>query len=215
MKTVVLSLALLIHGITYGQNFVWVFLNKKENKEELPAEQVKEIMDGHMANISRLAKEGKLLAAGPFEEGGGIFVFDSHSFAEVNEWLSTDPGIQAKRWDIELFSYTARTGSVCSVGEKYEMTNYYFVRYTTQIVKRVGKVPEARQAHQAYIKPWAESGAVIAEGSLSEEAGSVLVLKEKPSTEELMNDPAVKSGALNADLEKLFIARGSFCEPKP
>ncbi len=122
MKTVVLSLALLIHGITYGQNFVWVFLNKKENKEELPAEEIKKIMDGHLANIKRLAKEGKLLAAGPFEEGGGIFVFDSHSKVEVNEWLATDPGIQAKRWDIELFLYTPRTGSVCSVGEKYEMT---------------------------------------------------------------------------------------------
>ena len=37
--------------------------------------EVKKIMEGHLANINRLAKEGKLTAAGPLDEGGGIFIF--------------------------------------------------------------------------------------------------------------------------------------------
>jgi uncharacterized protein YciI len=45
---------------------IFVFLNSRTDKAELPEAEVKKIMDGHMANINRLAKEGKLLSAGPF-----------------------------------------------------------------------------------------------------------------------------------------------------
>ncbi len=48
---------------------IFVFLNKRTDKAELPEAEVKKIMDGHMANISRLAKEGKLISAGPFDAG--------------------------------------------------------------------------------------------------------------------------------------------------
>lgn len=213
MKAITLFLAIFFYGGAFGQELIWVFLNKKVDKEELPEEQVKKIMDGHMANINRLAKEGKLLAAGPFEGGGGIFIFNSRSRQEVNEWLSTDPGIQAKRWDIEVFPYTPRIGSACSVGEKYEMTNYYFVCYSSQ--KANGAINDALLAHQTHIKSWISNGSVIAEGSLGDDQGSILVLREEPAQDKLDEDPAVKSGALRAVLKKLFIARGSFCEPKP
>ncbi len=216
MKSVALSLAILFSGGAYGQDLIWVFLNTKVNKESLPEEQVKKIMDGHMANINRLAKEGKLLAAGPFDGGGGIFIFKSRSRQEVNEWLSTDPGIQAKRWDIEVFLYIPGFGSVCSVGENFEMTNYYFVRYSSRVAKpTIGTIADALVALHTYIKSWISNGAVIAEGSLGEEEGSILVLKEEPAQDRLDEDPAVKSGALRTELKKLFIAKGSFCEPKP
>ena len=193
-----------------------LFLNKKVDKEELPEEQVKKIMDGHMANINRLAKEGKLLAAGPFEGGGGIFIFKSISKDEVNDWLSTDPGVQAKRWDVEVFKYTPRIGSVCAVGESYEMTNYWFVRYSVQAaLSSMAMMEKALELHQEYIAHWASEGSVIAEGMLDEEVGSILVLKNEPTVEMLKNDPAVKSATLNTDLKKLFIAGGSFCELKP
>jgi uncharacterized protein YciI len=85
--------------ILWGQDksYTFVFLNKKADAEPLPKEQVDKIMEGHMANINRLAKEGKLVAAGPFDGGGGIFILNTTSINEANEWLSTDPGIQAKR----------------------------------------------------------------------------------------------------------------------
>lgn len=213
MKVVFLVFVLAIQGITYGQGFTLVFFNKKVDKEELPADQVKKIMDGHMANLNRLATEGKLWAAGPFDGGGGIFIFKSNSAEEVNEWLAADPGIQAKRWDIEVFPYGPRVGAVCSVGKDYEMTHYYFVRYSIQ---KTGQSNDTMSAvlHQTYIKQWIGAGSVIAEGSLGETEGSILVLKEEPASEKLANDPAVKSGALTMDLKKLFIAKGSFCEPK-
>ena len=216
MKAITLFLAIFFYGGAFGQELIWVFLNKKVDKEELPEEQVKKIMDGHMANINRLDKEGKLLAAGPFEGGGGIFIFKSISKDEVNDWLSTDPGVQAKRWDVEVFKYTPRIGSVCAVGESYEMTNYWFVRYSVQAaLSSMAMMEKALELHQEYIAHWASEGSVIAEGMLDEEVGSILVLKNEPTVEMLKNDPAVKSATLNTDLKKLFIAGGSFCELKP
>ncbi len=211
VKLLIFLVAILSFCPATAQDFTIVFLNKKLDKAELPEAEVKKLMDGHMANMARLAKENKLWAAGPFEGGGGIFIFNSGSLGNVKEWIKTDPGIAAKRWDIEVLPFKPRFGSVCTVGEKYEMTNYYFVRYFHS-----GETDDAAaiREHQAYIKPWIESGSVIAEASLVGDQGSILVLKEEPSNEKIANDPAVKSKAVKADIKKLFIAKGSFCEPK-
>jgi len=100
---------------------IFVFLNNKADKVKLPEEEVKKIMDGHMANINRLAKEGKLISAGPFDGGGGIFIFKSGPIDEVREWLKTDPGVQANRWNVEVLPYYPRVGSVCALNEPYQM----------------------------------------------------------------------------------------------
>jgi uncharacterized protein YciI len=98
MKRILVILFFLSTQISFSQTpeLIFVFLNKRSDKAALPEEEVKKIMDGHMANIERLAKEGKLISAGPFDAGGGIFIFKSKSVAEVNEWLSTDPGVKRK-----------------------------------------------------------------------------------------------------------------------
>src|SRR5687768_17415336 len=100
MKTLIFFFALVLSVSCYAQKqYSFVFLNKKPDAEKLPEEQSKKIMEGHMANINRLAKEGKLLAAGPFDGGGGIFILNTTSVEEGRQWLSTDPGVQANRWN--------------------------------------------------------------------------------------------------------------------
>ena len=89
-------------------SFIFVFLHARPDNPELPKAELDQLMQGHLANIERLASEGKLLVAGPFEGGGGIFIFNSTSTGEVTAWLSTDPGVQARRWRIELFPYIPR-----------------------------------------------------------------------------------------------------------
>ena len=127
MKKYILVLTLLaIHIGASAQNksYTFVFLNNKPDKEVLSKEKSDSIMTGHMTNIGRLAKEGKLLAAGPFEGGGGIFILNTKSVEEANQWLSTDPGVKAKRWNLEVLPYTVNTGGICPVSEKYEMVFY-------------------------------------------------------------------------------------------
>jgi uncharacterized protein len=69
------------------------------------------VLDGHMANIRRLAAEGKLLLAGPFlEQSGpgalaGLFVLQAGSIAEAQQLVATDPAVQAGRFVAEILPW--------------------------------------------------------------------------------------------------------------
>ncbi|NJN41781.1 MAG: hypothetical protein HC811_05655, partial [Flammeovirgaceae bacterium] len=78
-----------------AQPYTFVFLNSRTDKAELPKEELDALMQKHLANIERLVKEEKLIVAGPFEGGGGIFIMNTTSVDQAREWLSTDAAIQA------------------------------------------------------------------------------------------------------------------------
>jgi uncharacterized protein YciI len=194
-------------------SFTFVFLNSKKDKQELPQEEVKKIMEGHMANINRLATEKKLAVAGPFDGGGGIFIFNTTSVDTAAKWLNSDPGVQAKRWNVEILPYQPRTGGVCPVGENYEMTNYHFIRFTAQVTKSTAvNYPDIIRRHDEYIREkFSKTGNVITEGVFGNDGG-ILILKGDLQKEIFESDPGVQEGLLQADIKKIFIAKGSFCE---
>jgi uncharacterized protein YciI len=193
--------------------YIIVFLNKKTDKGELPEEEVKKIMDGHLANINRLAKEGKLIAAGPFDGGGGIFIFKSDSIEQVRAWLKTDPGVQANRWNVEVLPYFPRYGSVCTVGEPYTMVTYQFIRYTPTVTKyNINQLPQIFKKHHDYLMALRNSANVITEAIFSDSDGGILVIEGELGQEAIEKDPAVTEGLLDADVKKLWIAQGAFCE---
>jgi uncharacterized protein YciI len=192
---------------------IFVFLNKRTDKTELPEAEVKKIMDGHLTNIQRLVKEGKLISAGPFDAGGGIFIFKSKSAAEVKEWLKTDPGIQAERWRVEVLPYFPRVGSACAVGEKYEMVTYQFIRYIPNIAKfNIQDAPQIFKKHDDYLKGIIKTGNAVAEGTFGDTEGGILVIKGELDREVIELDPAVREGLLELEFQKLWIAKGGFCE---
>lgn len=213
MRNTLILILLLVTLACSAQDFSFVFLNKKSDKQELPPEEVKKIMDGHIANIGRLAKEGKLIVAGPFDGGGGIFILNTTSIDTATKWLSTDPGIKANRWNIEILPYQPRTGGVCAVGENYEMTNYHFIRFTAQVTKSTtGNYPDILRRHEAYIKEkFSTTGNVITEGIFGNDGG-ILILKGDLEKEIFDADPGVQEALLQVDIKKLWVAKGSFCE---
>ena len=77
------------------RKYVFVVLRTGPNK--VPAGQERnDMFAGHMANIQRLANEGKLAYAGPLDgaEGArGIFIFAVESISEAKELVATDPVI--------------------------------------------------------------------------------------------------------------------------
>src|ERR671912_429507 len=95
-KFVGFMLCLLLYNTVVAQNggLTFVQLNKKVGAASLSKEANDELMKGHMANINRLAQEKKLLAAGPFEGGGGIFILNTSSVPVATEWLGTDPAVK-------------------------------------------------------------------------------------------------------------------------
>ena len=93
----------------YGmKTYVFVIL-KKGSANITDKHQLDSIFRGHMANIQRLAAEGKLVVAGPMGDNDknyeGIFVFNTSSVDEARQWLNTDPAIQAKDLDAELYTW--------------------------------------------------------------------------------------------------------------
>ncbi|HRW98769.1 MAG TPA: YciI family protein, partial [Cyclobacteriaceae bacterium] len=96
MRTVITILLATCLNWCFAQEskFTFVFLNTRTDKPELQKEELDELMKGHLANIRRLVKEGKMIMAGPFDGGGGIFIMNSNSVDSVKNWLKTDPGIK-------------------------------------------------------------------------------------------------------------------------
>jgi uncharacterized protein len=64
---------------------------------------------GHMNNISRLVDEGKLIVAGPLGKNEntyrGIFIFNVPTIKEAEELVLTDPAINSKLLDVELYGW--------------------------------------------------------------------------------------------------------------
>ncbi len=200
-------------GFAQSNSYIFVFLNSRKDKAELPKAELDKLMEGHLANLARLAREGKLLVAGPFNNGGGIFIFNSTSIEEVKAWLSTDPGIQAKRWNIETLHYTSRQGGVCAADTTAEMVEYRFIRYTSNITKfNVQQGPKTFKAHDDYLKQIIATGNVITEGIFDNDDGGILIMKGDLNKEVIQNDPAVKEQFLLVTFKDLWIAKGSFCE---
>ena len=64
----------------------------------------KELFEGHMKNIERLANEGKLAIAGPFLDKGpysGIFIFSVPTVEEAKALVDSDPAVKAGVFEME------------------------------------------------------------------------------------------------------------------
>lgn len=91
-----------------------VFLKKGPNRDQDSVAAAK-MQAGHLANINRLAEEGKILVAGPFGDDGdprGIFIMDCKDEEEVRTLCASDPAIKAGRLMIDVRPWwTAKGGS--------------------------------------------------------------------------------------------------------
>ena len=94
----------------YGMKpYVIVMLKSGTAKIEDKA-KMSELMKGHMENIGRLAKEGKVIVAGPFSGKNernyrGMFIFNTKSKEEAELWVKTDPAVAAGVFSYEIFPW--------------------------------------------------------------------------------------------------------------
>jgi len=110
MKSLALSilLTLMMYAFAYGQDkegnppseivkYYFVELITNPDRPELPKVQVDSIQRAHMANIARMVETEQLMLAGPFEGGGGIFIFDVPSMEAAKKLAAEDPAVSAGR----------------------------------------------------------------------------------------------------------------------
>ncbi|MBI3133036.1 MAG: hypothetical protein HYZ14_00030 [Bacteroidetes bacterium] len=91
----------------YGmKTYVMAFLKDGPNND-LDSAEAAQLQMEHMANINRMAEEGKLVLAGPFysKEGSdlrGIYVFNVETIEEAEELTKSDPAVQAGSLTMDL-----------------------------------------------------------------------------------------------------------------
>ena len=103
------------------KTYVMAFLKAGPNRNR-PREEAAKLQAAHRANINRLAKEGKLVLAGPFADDGelrGIYIFDVKTVAEAEALTKTDPAIQAGQLVMELHPWYG-TAALMTIPELHE-----------------------------------------------------------------------------------------------
>ncbi len=108
----------------YGmKNYILVILKKGTNNMQ-SGERLDSLMNGHLNNITRLARERKLLVAGPLGKNeksyNGIFILNVKTFEEACKLLETDPAIKEKIFDTELYLWygSAALGEYLEIDRK-------------------------------------------------------------------------------------------------
>ncbi|KLT68289.1 YciI family protein [Flavobacterium sp. ABG] len=100
------KLAKSLNADEYGMKKYVFCLLKSGTNTTASKEETKKLFEGHMTNIGKLVKEGKLVIAGPFMKNErnyrGIYIFNVETIEEANALVATDPAIQAKLLEAEL-----------------------------------------------------------------------------------------------------------------
>jgi uncharacterized protein YciI len=101
------TLAAKLGADDYGmKKYVFVILKTGSN-ETSDKEFRDSCFTGHLKNIKRLVKDGKLIVAGPMVKNErsyrGIFILDVPTLEEAEILLETDPAIKAEFLEPELF----------------------------------------------------------------------------------------------------------------
>ncbi|OOG65799.1 YciI family protein [Flavobacterium sp. A45] len=118
------KLAKSLNGDERGMKQYVFCLLKTGSNTTATAEEKDNMFKGHMANIGRLAKEGKLVVAGPFSKNDrnyrGIYIFNVTTIEEAKALVATDPAIQSNLLEAELTPWygTAALQETLKIHEK-------------------------------------------------------------------------------------------------
>ncbi len=92
----------------YGMKKYVLAILKKGPKRNQDSKTREKIEAAHLRNIIRLAKEKKLVFAGPVLDDSdlqGIFIFDVREISEAKALVQSDPAIQSGRLVMELYPW--------------------------------------------------------------------------------------------------------------
>jgi uncharacterized protein YciI len=228
ISTIVLLASLAVATVSQNpdlEKYQFGFLKRGPNWNAENTPEVKKIQEGHMANINKMAKAGKLLAAGPIADEGeirGIFIFKAASLEEAKSLAAEDPAIKSGRLTLEIRNWFGPKGIGAKIQDemktnpnpKFTMTKYYLV-----LLKRGPKpvdvsTPEGHKLlmeHLSNMKKMMAARTFLAAGSFEgkEDLQGIFVVTAA-SPEEAKTivdaDPAVKAGDLTAEIHPWYVA---------
>ena len=93
----------------YGMKMYTLVILKTGTNATTDKTVIDSLFNGHMQNIGRLAKEGKLVVAGPLQKNEknyrGIFILNVKTTEDAKTLLDSDPAVKAKLLDSEIYGW--------------------------------------------------------------------------------------------------------------
>lgn len=198
-----------------NEGLFFVFLNSNPDKPQISDDEKENLQAAHLANLDRLSQEGKLLAAGPFEGGGGMLVLDSENLEEAKSLVQTDPAVKANRFRTEVLNFRVTGNDLCGAKEPYEMVTYQFVRLISN-PDYFEDFDEMFRGNRMFLSDLMnKNDFVIMHGAFSEYNDGIIILDVATPEEAekiIKEHPSVKEGQLSYDVKSLWIAKGTFCK---
>lgn len=95
--------------------YYFAFLRRGPKWTATRTPETEKLQADHMAHINSMARSGKLVIAGPFENAGdyaGVFVFKGNSIDEAKALAEADPTVKAGRLVIDIHPWLVPEGSL-------------------------------------------------------------------------------------------------------
>ncbi len=201
------------HALAQSKSLFFVYLNTNPDKEVLSEVATKALQAGHLDNIDNLHQQGKLVAAGPFEGGGGLFILKAESLEQAHLFLATDPAIKANRFIIEVYPFQFWNGGICETSEPYEMVTYQFCRLRSNPEGDFGDLQFNNRIFFANQYNQTEDVLCYAFYEDSTDGFALFNVAETSDVETIVKEhPSIKAGLIEFEIKPLWIAKGTFCE---
>jgi len=198
------------------------FLRPDPARKSLSKEEGERIQTAHMANIHKMADDGVLVSAGPFDDTphtiSGIFIFKVDSLERAREIALKDPTVVEHRNTIDVHEWDGPAG----IGDEYRRLHRLDPKTPENMQVHPfcmlfkGTVEDAEcevlAAHRQYVQKLRRDGKLSAAGRVNGEDGlaGLVVFRAIPMEEAqqlLKDDPAVKAGVFRVELSPLVVER--------
>lgn len=229
---VIILLPALLCGVPAAQEaasnageYYFVLLTRPANPPQLSKEAAEALQERHLANIRKLNAEHKLFVAGPFTDDTslrGIFVLRADSAAQAQEWVTTDPAIQAGRLDGKVYgpwlidSRAIHDPATPAAMEQYTMI---FLRKGEKADAKAAGSDKAMKQHAAFVKKMTEGGKIALAGPFPAggELQSVEIFRvgTEATTRLAQTDSAVKAGLLTIEIHPWISGKGVLAPGQP
>lgn len=206
------------------------FLRPAPDRRLLAREDGERLQAAHMANIRKMAADGILVAAGPFEDNpvtiSGIFIMKAASLDEARRIARQDPTVVEKRNTIDVHPWRGPAG----IGEEYQRLHkadpktpenmgvhpIVFIRPGPNWSKRSGGEPTTgQQMLEQAIDGLRRAGNLVAGGAIQGEDDfkGLLIFQRislKTALDALKGQPGMDSGVLKAEPHEFYSAAHVF-----
>jgi uncharacterized protein YciI len=196
-----------------------VFIRPDPARKTLSKEDGERIQAAHMANIHKMADDGILMAAGPFEDEpvtiSGIFIMKAASVEQAQKIAEQDPTVLTHRNTVDAHAWRGPAG----LGTEYfrlhkehpETPENMQTHPLCLIYRNTGWNEKSKAAHDGFLDRLRSEGKLGAAGGIEGRdalVGMVIfkVIPLKEAQQLLADDPAVKSGVARVEFHQWWSA---------